>query len=417
MTPSAALDAALAAQLPPGPARLGVAVSGGGDSVALLALLAEWCATRGVHLAAATVDHGLRPDAAGEAALVGRHCAAFGVDHTVLEWAGSPGRGNLQAAARQARYDLLTGWAGDRGIDHVCLAHTRDDQAETVLLRLARGSGVDGLAGMMPVRWSAAGPAWLRPLLQVSRAALRTELRTRGLDWAEDPSNADARFARVQARAMLAAPPLAGLDASTLAETAGRMQAALHVLQQVAADAVPNLLSRRAGAVRIDLAGWRALADDTRWRIAAALFRRVGRSAYRPRLKPLIAALQAAEAGGAGALNGCLLTGAATALWLVREPAALGRASGTVPGNWDGRWRVSGPPATLAPLGDAGLACRRDWRAANVPRAALLTTPAVWSDGRLQAAPALDRHLGIEGAWTATPLWSTADIRTEMLFD
>ncbi|WP_114967069.1 tRNA lysidine(34) synthetase TilS, partial [Alkalilacustris brevis] len=183
---------------------LGVAVSGGGDSVALLLLVADWAAARGVRLRAVTVDHGLREGAAQEAEAVARLCAELGIGHDILRWQGWDGQGNLQDAARRARQGLIAGWARDHGLAAVALGHTRDDQAETVLMRLARGAGVDGLSGMAPLRL-AVGLAWLRPLLDVGRAELRALLRARGVPWAEDPSNEDARFQRVRARRALEA--------------------------------------------------------------------------------------------------------------------------------------------------------------------------------------------------------------------
>uniref|UniRef100_UPI0026223B47 tRNA lysidine(34) synthetase TilS n=1 Tax=uncultured Amaricoccus sp. TaxID=339341 RepID=UPI0026223B47 len=191
--------------LPPLPdGRLGVAVSGGGDSVALLLLLHA----AGRDLAAVTVDHGLRPESVGEAASVAALCAARGIPHSVLRWEDRDPRGNLQQAAREARRSLIAGWAEASGIAAVALGHTLDDQAETVVMRLARGSGVDGLSAMRP-ETLALGILWLRPLLGIRRAALRAWLAAEGVAWAEDPTNADARFDRVRAR--LALPTLAGL--------------------------------------------------------------------------------------------------------------------------------------------------------------------------------------------------------------
>ena len=148
---SAGAAAALAAALDPPPPALGVAVSGGSESTALLIHLHDWAGPRGVALHAVTIDHGLRPEAAAEAAGVAALCARLAVPHDTLPWRWD-GRGNLPDAARRGRQALISDWAAARGIADVALGHTADDQAETLLMRLGRGSGVDGLAAMRPLR-------------------------------------------------------------------------------------------------------------------------------------------------------------------------------------------------------------------------------------------------------------------------
>ena len=155
------------------PARLGVAVSGGSDSLALLHLLHDRIRTG---LAAVTVDHRLRPESASEALHVARLCERLGVPHDVLQRTGWDGRGNLQDQARRSRTSLIADWARSCGIEAVALGHTADDQAETVLMRLARAAGVDGLSGMAP-RHAQEGIEWHRPLLTCGREALREVLQ------------------------------------------------------------------------------------------------------------------------------------------------------------------------------------------------------------------------------------------------
>jgi tRNA(Ile)-lysidine synthase len=180
--------------------RIGLAVSGGPDSMALL-LLAH-AALPGM-VEAATVDHGLRPESADEAALVARVCARLGVPHATLVVEVAPG--NLQDRARAARYDALGGWAEQRGLEALLTAHQLDDQAETLLMRLNRGSGLRGLAGIR-ARTSIAGhtSALLRPLLGWRRDELHAVVADAGLTAAADPSNADDRFDRVRIRLALA---------------------------------------------------------------------------------------------------------------------------------------------------------------------------------------------------------------------
>ncbi|MCW1429581.1 tRNA lysidine(34) synthetase TilS [Novosphingobium sp. JCM 18896] len=199
------------------PGKLGIAVSGGPDSLALL-LLAK-AALPGA-IAAATVDHGLRAESAAEAAAVARLCAELGVPHAVL--AVTVAEGNVQSEARAARYAALAEWAGVQGLDALLTAHHADDQAETLLLRLNRASGVAGLAGTR-ARGQVPGSALplLRPLLGWRKAELEALVAAAGIDAAQDPSNADDRFDRARLRKALQQADW--LDVSAVATSAGHL--------------------------------------------------------------------------------------------------------------------------------------------------------------------------------------------------
>lgn len=394
-------------------------MSGGGDSVALLDLAQRWAAARATPLHVATVDHGLRPAAAAEATAVARLAAACGLPHAVLHWDGSAARGNLQDAARRARYRLLAGWAQGRGLAAVALGHTLDDQAETVLLRLARGSGVDGLAGMAVERM-AHGTRFVRPLLGLSRATLRAHLVANGLAWAEDPSNDDPRFQRVRARAALAALAPLGIDAAGLVATAARMARAQAALVAAARALAAQALRIEAGDVLIARAALAAAPRETAERVLAQALCWVASADYRPRRAALSASLDAALAGRAGTLHGCLLRPAGALLRIAREPAAVAGLRVPVGVPWDGRWHLSGPAASdpapdpasdpapdpapgamleIRALGPAGLAACPGWRAAGLPRESLLASPAVWHGARLVAAPLVPAHAAQWRAW------------------
>ncbi len=188
--------------------RLGLAVSGGPDSLAMLLLA---CAAFPDKIAAATVDHGLRPEGAAEAAWVGEVCRTLGVPHAVLGPSGRPAteRGGVQAAARALRYRLLAAWARTERCSHVATAHHADDQAETVLMRLARGSGLPGLAGIRvrrPIDDGDRAAALIRPCLGWPRAELAAIVAAAGVSAVDDPSNRAARYDRSRMRAFLASP-------------------------------------------------------------------------------------------------------------------------------------------------------------------------------------------------------------------
>lgn len=386
-----------------------MAVSGGSDSTALMHLAAGWARSRGIALNVATVDHRLRPTSGAEAAAVVAAAAALGLPADVLRWEGWSGTGNLQAAARAARYGLLACWAGERGLAAVALGHTRDDQAETVLLRLARGSGVDGLSAMAEST-ARRGTVWLRPLLGLGRETLRAWLRARGLDWTDDPSNDDPRFHRVRARAALAALAPLGLDAERLAETARRLRQARAVLDDAATALAADALHPDAcGALHLRLAPMRAAHPETALRLLAEAFRCVAASPYPPRRAALDALWARIGAGAGGSLHGCLAGQRRGTLWIAREPAAAAdRSEGDL---WDGRWRIgTAADGHVGALGEPGLAALRTAARAGLwtdppgwaasPRAARLTTPALWRDGRLACAPLAAYGEGLQVSWT-----------------
>lgn len=285
--------------------RILIAVSGGPDSTALLHLALRWRATlpEGPDLIAATVDHGLREASRAEAEAVAAACATLGVPHLILPWQGEkPARG-VQEAARDARFRLLLSAAAEAGAEAVALGHHLDDQAETVLFRLARGSGLTGLAAMRPRRMQA-GCAVLRPLLDVPKARLVATLEAAGIAYVRDPTNADTRFARPRLRALAPALVAEGLDARRLAGFARRMARADAALE-AATDAACRVVSRapwgEGGAVRLDAAGLQALPEEIALRLLSRAVARLGTEgeAELAKLEALAAAVHAATAPGA----------------------------------------------------------------------------------------------------------------------
>ena len=218
-----------------------LAVSGGPDSTALMHAAAALREASGASVAVATVDHGLRPGSDAEAADVGRAARTLGLPHTRLPWAGpKPGTG-LQEAARDVRYALLSAHAAAIGAGLVLTGHTRDDQAETVLMRLAAGSGLAGLAGMRAERELAPGLVLGRPFLHLPKAILVAWCEARGLAYLRDPSNADPRFARGRLRGawpLLEREGLTPARLARLAERAARDEAALRSVAAQALDAM-----------------------------------------------------------------------------------------------------------------------------------------------------------------------------------
>src|SRR4051812_17905726 len=211
-----------------------LAVSGGPDSVALMWLAARWqrSLARGPQLVVVTVDHGLRPEAAREAREVKRLASALALTHRTLRWRGAKPKTGLPAAAREARYRLLAQAARSAGASHVLTAHTRDDQAETLLMRLLRGSGIAGLSAMARLS-TRDGLVLARPLLEVPKSQLIATLKRARIAFADDPTNRDAAFTRPRLRALLPQLAAEGGDARTLVRLSARLaraNAAVEVL-------------------------------------------------------------------------------------------------------------------------------------------------------------------------------------------
>ncbi len=292
MTPAA--FAATCAERGIGDGPLAVAVSGGPDSLALLLLAATAFPGR---TRALTVDHGLRAAAAGEAALVAAVCAGLHVPHATLRWEGEKPGGSLQAAARAARYRLMRGWCAANAVPSLLTAHHADDQAETLLLRLARGSG-GGLSGIRARRDLGDGVTLLRPLLGVRRTALAAIVAAAGLTPVDDPANRDPRYDRTHARTLLATTPW--LDPARLAASAAHIAEDQQALDWAADLAWDSRVERRAGTLLIDAAG---LPGGLRHRIVARTFHDFGNAPDGPAIARLIARLDADQSATLGGVQ------------------------------------------------------------------------------------------------------------------
>ena len=370
--------------------KVGVAVSGGSDSLALLYLTSELAKDHSLSVQAVTVDHGLRREAEAAARNVAAICADLGIAHEALRWRDWDGKGNTQTAARNARYALIAEWAQTVGIETVALGHTQDDQAETFVMRLARASGVDGLSAM-PARRNHLGVLWLRPLLNIRRSALRAYLDNKGVEWIDDPSNVDPRFERIRVREQLAALAEVGIGVEVLAQVSQNLAQARDALAHQALDAAKKLVTEHSGALCIDWRGFLDLPIETQRRLLVASLKWLSGSFYPPRQSALETVWGGVKEKGTATLEGCILRRRGDSLWLCREFNAVCNAGAALGELWDGRWRVTGRVFTegcnVAALGEEGLLQCAEWRAAGLPRDVLLSTPAVWKGPELVAAP------------------------------
>ncbi len=269
-----------------------LAVSGGPDSVALMWLAARWrkALSRGPQLFAVTVDHALRPESAHEAAEVKRLARTLDLRHRTLRWDGAKPKRGVPAAAREARYSLLVQAARGARATHILTAHTRDDQAETLLMRLLRGSGIAGLSAMAALR-ERDGLVLARPLLNVPKSRLIATLDKASIAFANDPTNRDTAFTRPRLRALMPLLAAEGGDTRTLARLASRLARA-NAAVEVLADGAERFLalkdpkgpqmrtqkSPRGGnrGIDYDAAAFVAMPEEVRLRLLMRAINRIG---------------------------------------------------------------------------------------------------------------------------------------------
>lgn len=370
--------------------RLALAVSGGPDSLALALLTSRWVTARGGALIGITVDHRLRPGSAAEAATVGVRLARLGIGHVVLPWTGAKPATGLQAAAREARYRLLHTFCRERRILHLLLAHQEDDQAETVVLRRAAGSGARGLAGM-PAVVEGEGLRTLRPLLGVPKARLVATLRTAGLPFLDDPWNRSPAFARGRLR-------LGGRVSRESASVGhGARRAAMD--RRLAAWLVQHARPDPLGFIDLERAALLAAAPEMAAEAVRRVLQTVGGRPYPPATASLDGLLRRLRVNAPGTLGGVLVRPAADRIRCVREARAAPSPPRPLAGGvwFDHRFLITSrrPDAGLfvAALGERGWLERRRLDQVRPPRpverAVGESLPALLRDGRLVAVPQL----------------------------
>ena len=358
----------------------GVAVSGGSDSVALVILLSTWADKNKKKLFVVTVDHGLRSAAADEAIYVKKLCLKNNIQHKILK-IESDVSGNVQAWARENRYRVISEWANKNRIKSIFLGHTLEDQAETVLLRLGRGSGVDGLAAMQSQSFRE-NIKWLRPLLNIQRNDLREFLKFENVAFIDDPSNDDTKYYRIKIRNFLTKTNEFGLNAKRLTETADRMAQARDVLNQVAFEfAKKHILITKIGSLSVDLLSFHKQLPETKFRVLSYSVKWVAGSHYGARAKTLEKALKDSIDGKARTCNGCMLTRNDGKLHIFREYNAV-KNSSLINGIWDNRWSAPENSQVRA-CGLDGLHQIEDWQSCNLPKQAIISMPTIWKNSNL----------------------------------
>ena len=377
--------------------------------MALAWIAKAWQRESGCHLTALTVDHGLRSGSDQEARLVAAWMADWGLPHHILRWNGERPVAGIQDAARQARYKLLTDWCRMNSADALLVAHTLEDQAETFLMRLLRGSGVDGLAGMRAASMVNGLPL-LRPLLGVAKRDLKDELRDVGQDWIEDPSNQDERFTRVRVRRWSSTLSGLGLDADRLCRLAANFGTLRASLEDVTRHAVGDL-------VTFDPGGWAELPQGPAVSgagrtcpsnasvIAPLCWGQISCAAFRTGLR--VVWLNAGYTGSfkAFSLGGCVVRQKGQSLIIYREergkepPTELRSRDrfiwrGRFMCEFQGQMRAVEAPYRIGPLTDQGWRQALAWdpavRRVGISNDCAATLPALYDRDGLLEVPRLD---------------------------
>jgi len=371
--------------------RVGLAVSGGRDSVAMMHLVA---AARDrtspfPEIIVYSVDHGLRAAAADECRQVAEWADNLGFAHRILTWRGEKPVANVQAAARDIRYGMLSEAAKSDGVSALVTAHHLEDQAETFFLRLARGSGVRGLSAMSEIA-NFRDLVILRPLLDVSRRHLEDVLRETGRDWIDDPSNDQDRYDRIRIRKAGKSLAAIGLTPRRIAETARSLQRAQAALDHYAARMVSKAVKVHAhGFVSVN---WPDLQNEPKevvLRVLAQMIEAVSGADYPPRLSALerLSARICDHSGGrrrVATLSGCAFERDGDDVWIYREAGRRGfpetHFCGGEPLIWDKRFcveRVGDGKLSGKVLAIGTLAPEKRWLKGNVPVSDLfpVTTP------------------------------------------
>ena len=393
-------------------ARVALAVSGGSDSVAMMVLFADWLVQQGGDSGrhtVLTVDHHLRPRSGAEARMVAERARELGFRHAVLDWQDPKPSTGLQAAARDARYRLMRDYLAAHGMTILLVAHTRDDQAETLLMRLARGSGLDGLAAMaqareLEVRQGCDTLRVVRPLLGLSKVRLKATLEARGIAWIEDPSNVEPAFERTRWRALHSDLEAAGLSGEMLALSAHRLQRARAALEAITDDrcAAPGFVhTDPSGAFRIDRQRLRQAPEEIALRLIGRCIAAAGglpEPVPLAGLEPVVAKVWEGpgDADGCWTLARAQVKAKGNAVAVEREPGRSPPPVATLAAGakllWDGRFRVGiarsfDGPLEVRALGRAGLADLRRRGRAIKSSPALLLAPAFWRADELLAVP------------------------------
>ena len=385
-----------------------VAVSGGPDSMALAFLMKQWASAHGHSVQAFIVDHALRTESADEAAETQKRLATLDIPATILRWEHGDVTSRIHVTARRARYELLTKACKNAGISHLLLAHQREDQAETIAMRLAKGSGIDGLSGIASVS-TKDGVQCLRPLLSIAKERLIATCDAAKISYVTDPSNLSEKYARGRLRRLMPLLAEEGLTIDRLVDLGERAATARDALYHYTNELLARTASLSAyGVITIKRADFLAAPRGIIVRALTQCLQAVHTADYAPELQSLSQLIDALNTDGETSgrtLHGCLVSRHDDTITILRELSHVAPTQPIHAGEtvlWDGRWLVtlkadfvaSKPPYTLRPLGNPphdildklAPKLRHD-----LPQGrARATLPSLWQGGNLLAMPSIN---------------------------
>ncbi len=395
----AAEFSALMNKFAPFSAKIALAVSGGPDSMALAFCVKRWGQRDCIAL---IVEHGLREESAAEAAHVKKQLKKLGIQAKILPWKHGDIEGRVHEKAREARYELLTKECHKLGAGDLLLAHQSDDQAETVLMRLAKGSGIDGLAGIAPqsVR---DGIRLVRPFLSFSKERLKATCKAAHIEAVTDPSNMSKKYARGRLRKIMPLLASEGLTVENLTNLAARARDAKEALDLATRDFLDtSAQTSLGGSIQLDRTALRALPREIAFRAVSASLRRVHDENYPPEhasVSSLLDAVIGRQKEQTRTFYGCMISIAENKVTFLREPSAASEILPLPPGAtvlWDGRWLVtadSKAPSMTIRLPPHEIV---DSLAPNLRRRipqgrVRASLPAIWKGNTLHAIPSFDK--------------------------
>ena len=372
---------------------LGLAVSGGSDSLAMLYICNDWAAENRVKLHCVTIDHKLRPESFKEAQLVAEHCNGLGVHHEIVEWKHEENlSGNLSDLARSARYRLIDEWR--KKLSFVLVGHTQNDQIETFFMNLKRGSGIEGLKGM-PISFKRPeGYFVLRPLIHTSRESLQQFLEKKNINWVNDPSNDNKDFERVSQRETWKILKSKGFFESRIELSIDHMRRAHVALDRMLPIHFKQIGKQDLTDLLWEYNGFISLPEEFKLRLISAAVMWNGGLHYRPRFKAVLDVLKNITEKKTSVLGGAIIYHHADKIRITTEFQSIKNkaVNCTVGAVWRNIWQVKREikDGHIIPIGIDGNKQLSKRQRSMMPFRSRIVQPGIFLNEKLLLAPTLD---------------------------